>query len=131
MEIALKDKIRILRTIQNLTQATMAEKLDLSVTAYQDLENGETQILSKNLTKILDVFNMNLLEFLSLGEKGFIYLVNENGIINSNNNRSITLGSTITHRDEKEVERLEQIIELQRKRINDLENMVELLKNQK
>lgn len=128
MEIALKDKVKILRTIKNLTQMAMAEKLELSVPAYQALEGGDTQIMSKNLTKILEVFELSLLEFLSLGEKGMVCLVNENGIINSNNNSGITLGSNING-NTKEIERLEAIIELQQKRIDDLEEMVRLLRD--
>lgn len=47
MEVALKDKIKILRQMRNLTQFEMAEKLELSVTSYQQIENGDTKIISK------------------------------------------------------------------------------------
>lgn len=126
MEIALKDKVKILRTIKNLTQMAMAEKLELSVPAYQALEGGDTQIMSKNLTKILEVFELSLLEFLSLGEKGMVCLVNEYSL---NNNSTIISGSNSVGEFSRDIQRLEQIIELQQKRIDDLEEMVRLLRD--
>lgn len=129
MEVALKDKIKILRQIKNLTQLEMAEKLELPVTSYQQIENGDTKIISKNLDKILEKFDLNFLEFLSIGEKGIVCLINEYSLNHNTTIISGISGSNNIGELPKEIQRLEQIIDLQQKRISDLETMIDLLKD--
>ena len=48
----IKDNIRIMRKASRLTQEEMANKLDISLTAYRDLEKGSTNIVNANVMKI-------------------------------------------------------------------------------
>lgn len=52
----IKDNIRRIRKNQKITQEEMALKLGISLTAYRDLEKGNTSILNGNLSKIADIF---------------------------------------------------------------------------
>ncbi|MBR5298745.1 MAG: helix-turn-helix transcriptional regulator [Bacteroidales bacterium] len=48
----IKDNIRRMRKASRLTQEDMAHKLDISLTAYRDLEKGSTNIVNANVMKI-------------------------------------------------------------------------------
>lgn len=51
----IKDNIRKIRKERKLTQEEMAHKLDISLTAYRDLEKGNTSIVNANVMKIADL----------------------------------------------------------------------------
>lgn len=51
----IKDNIRKRRKEHRLTQEEMAHKLDISLTAYRDLEKGNTSIVNANVMKIADL----------------------------------------------------------------------------
>lgn len=48
----IKDNIRKKRKASRLTQEEMAHRLDMSLTAYRDLEKGSTSIVNANVMKI-------------------------------------------------------------------------------
>ena len=50
--ISIKNNIRKIRKARKLTQEEMAHNLGISVTAYRDIEKGNTSILNSNLTRI-------------------------------------------------------------------------------
>ncbi len=56
--LTIKDNIRKIRKARRLTQEEMANMLDISVTAYRDLEKGETNIVNANILKIADLLEM-------------------------------------------------------------------------
>ena len=49
---SIKKNIRIRRKARRYTQEEMADKMGMSLTAYRDLEKGETSIVNTNLLKI-------------------------------------------------------------------------------
>lgn len=51
----IKDNIRRMRKANRLTQEDMAHKLDISLTAYRDLEKGSTNIVNANVIKIAEL----------------------------------------------------------------------------
>ena len=53
----IKDNIRKRRKAYRLTQEEMAHKLDISLTAYRDLEKGQTNIVNANVMKIAQLLN--------------------------------------------------------------------------
>lgn len=75
MELKIQEKLKLLRSKYQLTQAKMAEKINISITAYQDLESSKTNIINANFLKVLEHFDLDLVEFLSLGEKNVIYFL--------------------------------------------------------
>ena len=53
----IKDNIRKRRKAYKLTQEEMAHKLDISLTAYRDLEKGNTNIVNANVMKIAQLLD--------------------------------------------------------------------------
>ena len=49
---SIKKNIRTIRKARKYTQEEMADKMGMSLTAYRDLEKGETSIVNANLLKI-------------------------------------------------------------------------------
>lgn len=71
----MNEKIKLLRQNNGLTQAQMAERLDMSVNAYGAIERGETKIISENLDLILREFEMELLDFYLLVKMGNLHYI--------------------------------------------------------
>jgi transcriptional regulator with XRE-family HTH domain len=59
MNNAIVDKIKRLRLQKGLNHADMADKLNITRSAYQRLEIGETYSWAKYLEEILHIFEMN------------------------------------------------------------------------
>ncbi len=53
----IKDNIRKIRKSRRMTQEEMAHGMDISLTAYRDLEKGRTSIVNDNLAKIASLLN--------------------------------------------------------------------------
>lgn len=68
------DKIRMVRETKNWSQEDMADKLSMSLNGYAKLERGETQMNVSKLEKIAQLFDMDLIELLSVSEKGVVYV---------------------------------------------------------
>jgi transcriptional regulator with XRE-family HTH domain len=49
---SIKDNIRKVRMARNITQESMADRLDISLTAYKALEKGKTKIVNANVIKM-------------------------------------------------------------------------------
>ncbi len=102
MQTKINDKLRILRNMNDLTQEVMAEKIDMSLNNYGDIERGDTKITTEKLEQIVQMFEMDLLEFLSLGEKGKVCLICDGHFYNSHVQNSY-LGESINfHNSESE-----------------------------
>ena len=55
--ISIKQNIRNIRKARKHTQEEMAYKLGMSLTAYRDLEKGDTSIVNTNLLKIAELLD--------------------------------------------------------------------------
>ena len=53
----IKDNIRKIRKTRRMTQEEMALRLGISITAYRDLEKGNTSILNSNVYRIADLLD--------------------------------------------------------------------------
>ncbi len=62
----IKDNIRKIRKARKLTQEQMALSMNISLTAYRDLEKGKTSIVNDNLSKIAELLDTSA-EELALG----------------------------------------------------------------
>lgn len=149
MKAKINEKIKLLRQNNGLTQAQMAERLDMSVNAYGAIERGETKIISENLDLILSEFKMELLDFLSIGEDGVICIISKNkhniGIKDIKNNGHIVINNkdenAVVYTNDSgeltnQVEELqgkiiahENIMEELKKKLIDLTELISLLKN--
>jgi transcriptional regulator with XRE-family HTH domain len=72
------EKIRFLRQLNKLSQQDMADKLGMCLNGYAKIEHGGTNIQLERLEQIAKIFDVDLLELLSLGEKNTVYLVGDN-----------------------------------------------------
>jgi transcriptional regulator with XRE-family HTH domain len=75
------EKIRFMRQSKNWSQEDMADKLGMSVAGYAKIEQGRTDANFSKLEQIASVFNMDIVELLSLGEKNVICLIGDNSMI--------------------------------------------------
>jgi transcriptional regulator with XRE-family HTH domain len=72
------EKIKFMRESKGWTQEEMAEKLELSVNGYANIERGETDVQYSRLEKLADIFGIGLLELFSFGEKNVFYWTGDN-----------------------------------------------------
>ncbi len=72
------DKIRLVRETKNWSQEEMAGKLSMSTNGYAKIERGETRLNIPKLEQIANLFDMDLIELLSVSDKSVICLINEN-----------------------------------------------------
>lgn len=70
----LHEKIKVFRMLKGWSQEQIAEKLEMSVAGYSNIERGETDIQISRLKRIAEVMDVDLLELFSFGEKNVILL---------------------------------------------------------
>ena len=103
--VSIKENIRKIRQKLRLTQEDMAHRLNISITAYRDLEKGRTSILNSYVGLLADVFETST-EELVLGYRP----------------------SQIAGRDIREVqEEYQSKVSNLERRIEDLEKVITLL----
>ena len=120
------EKIRFMRQSKNWSQEDMADKLGMSVAGYAKIEQGRTDANFSKLEQIASVFELDVVELLSFGEKNVICLIGDNSV-----NISQIIGSSkelifemqklqlsLEHKEamlaqkDKEIQRLEELIAL-------------------
>lgn len=72
------DKIRFMRQLKGWSQEEMAEKLEMSVNGYANIERGETDVQISRLEQIAKLFSVDLTELMSFGERNIICLLGDN-----------------------------------------------------
>jgi transcriptional regulator with XRE-family HTH domain len=122
------EKIRSMRESSNWSQEEMADKLNMSVNGYSKIERGETNPHIPKLKQIAKEFNVDLLELMS--ENRNVYLISDNG----NNHGCNVIGSSTEiafeiQKLKSDLEHKNEIIELQKRDILRLEEMLELMKS--
>lgn len=124
------EKIRFLRENKNLTQDQMAERLGMSTNGYAKIERGETRLTIPKLEQIVEIFDTDVLELMSLGEKIVYFQDSDNHSINIINPTSqdltaeiIQLKQTITHQQEI-LEAKNQLIEAQKLQLESLQKII-------
>lgn len=129
------EKIKFLRETKNWSQEEMASKLGMSTNGYSKIERGETRLTIPKLEQIVEVFDTDILELISLGENKVIYIQDsDNQSINIINPTSQDLATeisqlkqTISHQVEL-LESKEQIIALQKAQIEALQALANVSK---
>lgn len=125
-----KNIMRELREQQGLTQAELAEKIGLTPNGYAKIERNETTPQAESIKRIAQALGVSM-DTLMNGDKE-----NKNIIILSDNKmteHSVTIGiKNVNCNDDEyknQIDLLKQIIEEKEKRIKNLEEIIELLKN--
>lgn len=129
--MGMHDKIRMMRELRQWSQEEMAEKMNMSPSGYAKIERGETRLQYDKLVQIAQIFNITLSDLVD-DNRGFVFLLNENGNNTSTNyygNNDVLvieiekLKLQISHKDElliqkeKELEMLRKMITLFEKKI--------------
>ena len=82
--MAISDKIRALRKLNNWSQEDMAERMNISKSSYSRLERDESKLDLSKLEKLAAIFKIDIAELITSDGKGLICLIGEN--IGSNSN---------------------------------------------
>lgn len=99
------EKIRFLRENQNWSQEEMANKLSMSTNGYSKIERGETRLTIPKLEQISDVFGVDILELMSLGESNILLFQEKDNISFINSSQELAaevrqLKQALTYKDE-------------------------------
>jgi len=133
------EKISSLRRLKKISQQKMAEKLDLTVNGYADIEHGKTDVQMSRLEEIANALEVDIYELFNFGERNVVYLTINNSPF-SNNNPFLTSSTSlenITYPQEAnfEMQKLQltlehknNIIEQQSKEISYLKEIIELIR---
>ncbi len=125
------EKIHFLRQLKNWSQEEMANKLEMSINGYAKIERGETDVSVSRLEQIAKVFEIELVELLSFGEKNIFYVTGDNTLNNSCNQVShniYTSNNPDQDRMQFEIEKLNLTVQQQMKEIECLKEIIQLLK---
>jgi len=125
------EKISLMRHAKKWSQEDMAEKLDMSVNGYANIEHGNTDLQIKRLKQIAEIFGMDLLELFNIGEKGVLCFIGENcrNVNVQNNNAQIINCSNEQIELKHEMEKLHLILDKKDQEIKHLKEMLELMKD--
>lgn len=130
----INEKICLIRHLKKLSQEEMAEKLQLSVNGYADIERGKTDVQMSRLEQIAKALDVDIYELFNFAEKNVIFLTVENNPFSSN----FIIGQNINHSKEAdfEIKKLQLMfehsqltIEQKDKEIAGLKEIIELMKN--
>lgn len=118
---SIKENIRKVRKAKNLTQEEIANRLDISLTAYRDLEKGSTSIMNTKVIRLAELLGTST-EELVLG-----YLPAQNQGRSLEELRSEYGGQidVLKHR----IEELENTVEYLKEIVNTKNEIIALLKN--
>jgi transcriptional regulator with XRE-family HTH domain len=126
------EKIKFMRLSKNWSQEKMAEKLNLSVNGYANIERGETDVQLSRLEKIAEILGVELLELFNFGEQNVVYLAYENNINFENHNQCKNLPSTAFLDEKKklehELDKTRRLLEHREQEVAYLKEIVELMK---
>ncbi len=71
------EKLRHLREEKEWSQEYMAECMSMSPSGYAKIERGDTQLKLEKLEQIANLFEMDLIELLSINDKGNVFLASD------------------------------------------------------
>ncbi|CAG1771391.1 hypothetical protein BAC3_01781 [uncultured bacterium] len=122
------EKIRHLRESKNWSQEEIAEKLNMSPSGYSKIERGETKVAIHKLIKIAEILETDLIELIPLDGKN-VYLHNNHSNNGCHFNGSAELVFEI-QKQQLQLELKDKEIVMQQREIENLKEIIALLKNQ-
>jgi len=113
------EKIRLVTLAKGWTQEVMAEKLEMSINGYGNIERGNCDITLSKLEQIANLFGVDLLELLDANDRNVFNFMGTNNTNTQNNQKFCTVNSLSLEQAEHqlEIEKLQNIIELNQKEI--------------
>lgn len=123
--MSVHEKIRFVRLAKGWTQEYLAEKLDMSVNGYGDLERGKNDIKLSKLEQISELLGVELSElFCSKDRPVFNFIIGDSNQHNKNYCHPETENSELKH----ELEKRQILIDDKDKEIALLREIIELMK---
>lgn len=116
--MSIQDSVRKSRKQSGLTQEQMAEKLDLSLTAYANLERGQTAMNLERLQQISEILDVDVMELIGNGLNKSVVLLGSS---------VDCVGHAMIHYGNEDAEQLKEIIKLKDEIINRQQNEINLL----
>ncbi|MCD0487739.1 helix-turn-helix domain-containing protein [Pedobacter sp. MC2016-14] len=113
-------KIKRLRSNIGLTQEQMAERIHLSVKAWQNIENGITKIDLDRLNQIAEILETSVIDFINSEEGMYVH----QEIVNNDNiyNKEVTIHQNVS---ESERELFNKVIADKDKEIEFLRGLIQ------
>ncbi|WP_079240373.1 helix-turn-helix domain-containing protein [Chryseobacterium indologenes] len=119
MNIQIGSKIRRLRENKGFSQEEMAERLQISRSAYSRIESGETNSWVNHIQKLCENFDIKPEDF----------FINSDNNINTNQDNASAVQTNTHHDTHITINQLsEKVIELYEERIRELKEQVEFWK---
>lgn len=123
--MSIHDKIKELRTAQGWTQEEMAEKMDISVNGYANLEKGLGKVDWDKLVQIAQIFKIDLVQLVEAEQKGLVVQQNI-----SFGNETDVKKTNIEYKDfTAELEKKDLIIAHQKELLQQKDNEIQALKD--
>lgn len=123
----LHEKICLLRKVKGWSQEEMADKLQMSVHGYANIERGETDVQLSRLEQISQILGVELQNLFGMNDRVVFNLTNTSRDQSSQNNFQFLMAQREL---EHELEKARLIIEQQDKEIKYLKEIIELMKTQ-
>lgn len=120
------EKIREYRDEKKLTQAEVAEKLDISVTAYSKIERGLTELTLLRLYQLAEIFEVDVTELIPKDNTVYIQMNNNN----DNNNANIYYECGNEALLKAEIDKLTLVIEHKNETIQAKDFLIQKLEEQ-
>lgn len=114
------ENIRFMRIYKDWTQEAFANKLGISTLSYAKIERGETDINLSRLQQISEVMEIDLALLFGLNEKNVFYITTSN----DNNTQHQHCSN-----EQEKINSLTKENELLKQNINDLRNIINILKD--
>lgn len=81
--MTIHQNIRTIREKQDISQETMAEQLNMSLSGCGKIERGVTKLNMEKLQKIAQILQVDIIELINTKNKGVIIVTNDNFTGNS------------------------------------------------
>ena len=129
-QLGISKKLKSIRKLRNFTQETVAEKLGISTYSYAKIERGETDIKYSRLEQIAKIMGIELEDLFSMDDKKVFNLIGDNNI--SIEQMGIKYeqekNTHIIEQQQKEIDYLKLLNNQLTQQINDLREMINMLK---
>lgn len=123
--MSVHEKIKRVRQANGWTQEYLAEKLEMSVNGYGDIERGDSDIKISKLERIAELLGVELAELFDTNEKNVFYLA---GTKNNQSHWSVGVLSQESLILKHELEKQQLINAQQNKEIELLKEVIMLMK---
>lgn len=129
-DIRIGSKLKLLREFRNIKQETMAEKLNISASAYSRLEQNQSRLTVEIATKIAEILDISLADLISKENPiiSFTYMDSvkvENGYVNNKFEMSKEAFESVMKAKNDEIAALKEQIKGQQEQINNFTKMLD------